>query len=302
MPETSEHGAEHAAAHDHEHGAHDHAHGAHVEGHAHAHDPGHSHEHDEQQHGAHGHDDANWNDEEFVGRWMEGQAERSSERRRQFAMVRAVIPKLPGQEFRYLNLGAGPGDLDEMLLEKFPGAAATLVDVSLVMLGNARQRLERFGNRVEYVQANLLGSEWVGAVGDGNDLVVTTNSPHHFGDADRQRTMYAEIYSVTGHGGIVLNFDRVRTEDPALVALAGWAAEDPEAGLIETRTGFGEAPRPLSDHLDWLRDAGFKSVDVLWKDLSRALLFGVHDHFHMPTVAHSHEGNPPEAETHHHSH
>src|SRR5262249_32563267 len=71
-----------------------------------------------------------WTNEEFAESWLQGQAPREAERRRQFVTVRAVIPKLPDQEFRYLNLGAGPGNLDEVLLERFQGAQATLVDCS----------------------------------------------------------------------------------------------------------------------------------------------------------------------------
>ncbi|MCC6237957.1 MAG: class I SAM-dependent methyltransferase [Dehalococcoidia bacterium] len=246
-----------------------------------------------------------WNDEEFVGGWLAQHADQDAERRRRFALIRAVMPKLRDQEFRYLNLGAGPGQLDEVLLAHFPGAVATLVDVSLMMLAEARQRLERFGNRVEYVQANLGGPEWRGAVGDGFDFAISTDAIHHVGNGDRIQALYAEVYDAVGHGGIVLNLDRVRTEDPALGALAAWAAADPDAGLDAAPAGAARGLPPLSDHIAWLRGAGFRSVDVLWKDLSRALLFGVRDHFHMPQAVHdsAHAGAEGSAHSHQaHSH
>ncbi len=251
--------------------------------HHHDHEPTHDHDHAHDEAHA-GHDD--WNDEDFVGQWLAHHPGDASERRRRFALVRAVIPKLRDQEFRYLNLGAGPGQLDEMLLDHFPGAVATLVDVSLMMLAEARRRLERFGNRVEYVQSNLGRPEWRGAVGDGFDFAISTDAIHHAGDRDRLQALYAEVYEALGHGGIVLNLDRVRTEDPGLGQLAAWAATDPDAGLDAPPSGVWRDLPPLSDHIAWLRGAGFRSVDVLWKDLSRALLFGVRDHFHMPQAAH----------------
>lgn len=227
-----------------------------------------------------------WGSEEYVGQWLAHQEQHADERRHRFAIIRAVVPKLREQEFRYVNLGAGPGDLDEMLLDHFPGAVATLVDVSLMMLGTARQRLDRFGPRVEYVQANLGAPEWVGAVGEGFDFVISTNAVHHAGDTERICALYAEVYGILGHGGIVLNLDRVRAEDPALAGLAGWAARDPEAGLAPAPADPWPGLAPLSDHLAWLREAGFRSVDILWKDLSSALVFGVRDHFHLPQAAH----------------
>src|SRR6187551_2995698 len=118
---------------------------------AHHHDHDHDHGHapavqEERRH-------ENWFDEEYVEEWIERQDARADERRRQFVIVRSMVPKTPEQEFRYINLGAGPGNLDEVLLERFKGAEAVLVDGSMAMLAEARRRLERFEGRVEYVQA-----------------------------------------------------------------------------------------------------------------------------------------------------
>ncbi|MBW7929194.1 MAG: class I SAM-dependent methyltransferase, partial [Fimbriimonadaceae bacterium] len=138
---------------------------------------------------------------------MEREKERADSRRRQFATVRAVIPKRPADEFRYLNLGAGPGGLDELLLERFLGANATLVDGSLVMLDAASERLARFGGRVEYVQADLSRPEWTGAVGEGFDFAVSTIAIHNLRDGSRIRALYSEIHRLMGHGGMFLNLD-----------------------------------------------------------------------------------------------
>ncbi|MEZ4503449.1 MAG: class I SAM-dependent methyltransferase [Dehalococcoidia bacterium] len=231
----------------------------------------------------HNHD---WTDEAFVADWLarrDGHAER---RHRQFAIVRAVIAKRPDQEFRYLNLAAGPGELDEMLLERFPGAVATLVDVSLPLLGAARQRLERFDHRVEYVHASLATQDWAGGVGSGFDFAISTNSLHHLAAPERVGALYRETFALLGHGGILLNLDRVRPEDAMLAPLAEWASRDPDAGL-EGASGSFPAMLPVSQHLTFLRKAGFDDAEVLWKDLSHALLFAVRDHFHMPEAAHS---------------
>lgn len=225
-----------------------------------------------------------WNDEDYVARWLERQQEHTAERQRQFAIVRAVIPKLPEQEFRYLNLGAGPGNLDEVLLEHFPGANAIIADSSLAMLGVARQRLARFGNRVEYVNANLSTPDWTGALAGPYDYVVSTLAIHHLGDPRRIRELYGEVYRLLGHGGTFLNLDLMRPARPSLAPLSAWAAKDPEAGLFE-QGGGAALPGSLLEHLGWLGEAGFNCVDVYWKDLSTALICGIRDHLHMPAGA-----------------
>jgi tRNA (cmo5U34)-methyltransferase len=230
--------------------------------------------------GSTSHGPRDWNDEEFVAEWLGRQASRS-DRPRQYAVIRALIPKLPDQEFRYVNLGAGPGILDEILLRHFRGAQATLVDVSLPLLAAARERLASFGDRVEYVQANLATSDWSGAVGGPFDFAVSTYAVHDIGDSRRVRDLYAETYRLMGHGGTFFNLDYVRPSRPSLAPLAAWAARDPEAGLsgpAHTPTD----PGSLLEHLGWLAEAGFSAVEVFWKNMDLALLCGIRDHIHMP--------------------
>jgi tRNA (cmo5U34)-methyltransferase len=266
------------------------------EGHHHAsehhdHTSGHEASGEQRQHGG------DWSDEEFVRNWLTRQEERAPERRRRFTVMRALIPKRRDDEFRYLNIGAGPGILDEVLLDHFTGSQATLVDLSLVLLNEARNRLEKFGERVEYAQGNLASPDWVGAIGGPFDFVVSTMTVHHVGQPERIRALYAEVYRLLGHGGMFLNMEFVRPARPSLAPLAAWAAQDPEAGLSGRSVHGNELPGTMIEHLGWLSEAGFSTVDVFWKDMDIAVLCGIRDHLHMP------EGHADtEAAGHSHSH
>jgi SAM-dependent methyltransferase len=254
------------------------------------HDHGHGHDHGHEEEHGHGHGPhEDWNNEEYVDYWLDREARRGDQRRRQFVVVRAFIPKLPEQEFRYLNLGAGPGNLDEVLLAHFPGAQATLVDGSLAMLGAARNRLEQYDDRVEYVQGNLANPEWAGAVSGPFDVVVSTIALHNLRDPQRIRELYGEVFQLLGHGGVFLNLEYVRPPRPSLAALSAWAANDPEARL-GGRSGGAGMPGTILEQLLWLNEAGFPCADVLWKEQHAALLLGVRDHLHMPESDHDHEG------------
>jgi SAM-dependent methyltransferase len=244
----------------------------------------HSHSHDEHERANQHHED--WNDDDFVAQWIARQTDRAVERRREFVTIRALMPKLPAQEFRYINLGAGPGNLDEVLLDHFKGASATVVDTSLAMLDAARKKLARFGDRVEYVQANLARPTWTGAVSGPFDFAICVHSVHHIGDSDRIKTFYGELYGLLGHGGMVLNLDYVAPSQPMLAELVPWAARDEEAKL--NTFSPHEVSSTLLDHLEWLKEAGFGTVDVLVKELNVALVCAVRDHLHMPETAHDH--------------
>jgi trans-aconitate 2-methyltransferase len=68
----------------------------------------------------------------------------------------AVLETLPlkGGE-RVLDAGCGSGRLTEELLGRLPAGEVVALDSSPEMLEQARQRLSRFGERVEYVEASL---------------------------------------------------------------------------------------------------------------------------------------------------
>src|SRR5207302_8269443 len=69
---------------------------------------------------AHGHtDDRDWSEETFVANWIQRQEDHATERRPLFAKVRALIPKGLRESFRYADLGAGDGSLDELILDRF---------------------------------------------------------------------------------------------------------------------------------------------------------------------------------------
>lgn len=229
----------------------------------------------------HTHDDQ-WHDEEYVENWIARQKERAPQRRRQFVALRAFIPKSPDQEFRYLNLGAGPGNLDVVLLEHFRGANAVVLDGSLAMLTEARKELAKYGDRVEYVQANLTTSEWTGAVAGPFDFVLSSRTIHHLGGPPRIRELYREIRGLTGHGGTFLNLDYVRPAKAELARLSDWITRDEEADFSGAPHDVDNMPGTLQEHLGWLSEAGFGTVEVYWKQMDLALMSGINGHLHMP--------------------
>jgi trans-aconitate 2-methyltransferase len=74
----------------------------------------------------------------------------------QFEWGMAVLEtlQLRGDE-RLLDAGCGSGRLTEELLSRVPAGAVVALDSSPPMLEQARQRLSRFGQRVEFVRASL---------------------------------------------------------------------------------------------------------------------------------------------------
>jgi tRNA (cmo5U34)-methyltransferase len=222
-----------------------------------------------------------WHSGEFVSFWIDQQEERYVERHRQFVRIRSVIPKRRDEAFRYVNLGAGPGILDELLLADFPGASATLVDVAAGMHNDARRRLERFGNRVEYVQGDFATTAWASALNGPFDIAVSSIALHNLREANRIRALYAETHGLLADGGPFVNLDYVRSTSSAFVPVAAWAARDPEAEFERARAG-GNQPGTVEEQLGWLREAGFTAADCPWKEWQVALMVGIRGQVSAP--------------------
>ena len=215
----------------------------------------------------------NWFDSAFAADWLKRQEGRTNERQRQFAMVRAMIPFRPEDSFRYLDVAAGDGALDELLLTKFPNAEATLVDGSAFMVERAQERLKRFGDRVRYGQGDLADSGWMDAVRGPFDVALSTIALHNLEDPARTRALYGEIARVLADGGLFMNLDYVRAPHPALGAVYRFASADPESGFMQVR-GYRAFLGTVEEHLGWMSEAGLSPTDCFWRELRLALFGG----------------------------
>jgi trans-aconitate 2-methyltransferase len=108
----------------------------------------------------------------------------------------AVLDRLPldGDE-RVLDAGCGSGRVTEQLAERLPRGRVIALDGSPSMVEAARERLARFGDRIEYVVADLGAPLPI----DGQvDAVLSTATFHWVPDHD---ALFANLAAVTKAGG-----------------------------------------------------------------------------------------------------
>jgi trans-aconitate 2-methyltransferase len=107
----------------------------------------------------------------------------------------AVLERLPlkGSE-RVLDAGCGSGRVTELLAERLPEGTVVALDGSSAMVEAARTRLERFGDRIEYVVADLLDPLPVEPV----DAILSTATFHWVLDHDR---LFRNLAAVLRPGG-----------------------------------------------------------------------------------------------------
>ncbi len=97
--------------------------------------------------------------------------------------------------------------------------------------------------------------------------MVSALSIHHLQDGEK-RALYRAVLDALAPGGVFVNADNVRAEDPAVQALhrAAWIEKIREAGVGEDELARAlertkvDVLAPLEMQLGWLRELGFGRV------------------------------------------
>jgi trans-aconitate 2-methyltransferase len=110
-----------------------------------------------------------------------------------------VLERLPldGDE-RVLDAGCGSGRVTELLAERLPRGTVIALDGSAAMVEAARERLARFGDRIDYVVADL-GRPL--PVTGRLDAVLSTATFHWVPDHD---ALFRNLAAVTRPGGFLV--------------------------------------------------------------------------------------------------
>jgi tRNA (cmo5U34)-methyltransferase len=211
-------------------------------------------------------------------------------RRQQFDFLLDMLPFGVDKPVRILDLGAGPGALARLILDRFPNASVLLLDGSADALALATERLASYGLRASFVRANLQDRNWVSTVPRDFDAVVSSQVIYMLLD-ERKRALYRELAGLLRLDGWFLNLDLVAIPDPGLrehywrvrvdhirrTSEAAGAAltRDQVAAVIGRSREFADRPyTDLEPQLRWLREAGLVNVDCYWKRLGLALFGG----------------------------
>jgi SAM-dependent methyltransferase len=182
-------------------------------------------------------------------------------------IAQTVREACPRDIARILELGSGTGSLARFLLEWFPGARLTALDVSPVMLAECRRALAPFGDRAQVVEADLATAD----LGLGYDAVVSRLAIHHLRDLQKQK-LFRRTFDALAPGGVLVNGDMVAGETQAESAalLDEWrrymrARGDDPAEWEQWLTGEDDFPATERAQTTWLESVGFAGVRVTWR-------------------------------------
>jgi ubiquinone/menaquinone biosynthesis C-methylase UbiE len=106
---------------------------------------------------------------------------------------------------RVLEIGGGSGAMAAQLLARFPELSMTVADIDPTMLASARQRLARFGKRVDVQRADVNSLAFPDAT---LDQAYCWLMLHH---AIKWEDALGELVRVVRPGGVVVGYDLLDT-------------------------------------------------------------------------------------------
>jgi SAM-dependent methyltransferase len=226
------------------------------------------------------------------------------DREERFRVMLDMVEAFAGPEPRVLDLACGTGTITARLLDRFPGAVSTGVDLDPALLMIARGTFAG-DDRVTLVEADLTDPDWPALLPyDTYDAVLTATALHWLRTGPLH-TLYGRLAGLVREGGVFLNADHMiddttprinaaesavrharmdqASRDGALDWSEWWAlaAKDPVLGPPTARRfeiygehADGEMPS-VAWHTRALREQGFAEARPVWASPSDTLLLAL---------------------------
>lgn len=168
-----------------------------------------------------------------------------------------------------VDLGCGTGELSRRLLEAVPDVRVHGIDLAPAMVERAREKLTRRGREVTFAVGNILEADLPPEAAG----VISALAVHHLEGLEKA-ALFRRLFASLAPDGLFVLGDAVDGESSRATRYyeARWVDHMREAGLDESEIGSVLADHErndrfstLTEHLAWLRAAGFREVECLWK-------------------------------------
>lgn len=188
-----------------------------------------------------------------------------------------VIKTYVSGSARWLDLGCGTGTLECMASEMFDDVSFVMLDISEAMLDQAKEKCA--GLRTEYVCASSADIAY-----ENEFDVVTAIQSHHYLHEEERKKAVEGAYKALKDDGIFVAFEIITVEDEAVNELEfkRWESYELAHGRSEevvkehlSRAGIAYFPITVEQHIQLLKQAGFRHVRVFWTAYMVMGIYGI---------------------------
>ncbi|MCQ1534415.1 class I SAM-dependent methyltransferase [Methanosarcina sp. KYL-1] len=188
------------------------------------------------------------------------------------------VKSLPSIPKVWMDAGCGTGSLVNKAIGDFPDTKFLLLDPSEGMLNQAREKLTSCpAERLEFLRASPT-QEFSQKLEEQPD-VITAIQCHHYLSREGRAEATRVCYKLLKEGGAYITFENIRplTEEGITIGKRYWGnfqltrgRSEEEVGKHLERFDTEYFPLTVEEHLELLRETGFKIVELFWYSYMQA--------------------------------
>jgi len=187
-------------------------------------------------------------------------------------MLESVFMYLPN-DFKpsgILELGCGTGNLTEMICNKYPQAKITAIDISDECIGECKKRIT--SSNIDYIKCDFKDLDFPP---NCFDLVVSSLSIHHI-PAEEKQKLFKKLFLFQTTKAMFSFCDQCKGETDYIYKknISEWknfafsqGSKQEEWDMWMSHQKEHDYHDTLSDHVLWLKNAGYKITDCTKKHL-----------------------------------
>jgi tRNA (cmo5U34)-methyltransferase len=194
-------------------------------------------------------------------------------------LVKTVVP----EPRLWLDTGCGTGHLVEQAIAEFPGTRFVLADPSKAMIEQAGRRVTGADpGRLSFVHSPTCDA--LARSLEGSPDVITAMMCHHYAQPEQRREITRICHGLLTAGGVYVTFENIRpdSQEATRIGLQRWWRFQQAAGRDDStveqhlaRFDTDYFPITASEHLQLLRDCGFRTSQLLWYSHMQAGFYAI---------------------------
>jgi tRNA (cmo5U34)-methyltransferase len=185
-------------------------------------------------------------------------------------MIEALVLSIPfgkDEQINVIDLGCGTGTIAQKIKVAFPNSKISCLDIAENMIKMAQIKI---GENIDYYINDFYEFNF----DKKYDVIISSLALHHLANDEDKKMFYRKIYNALNDNGIFYNADVVLGSNSHLqdLYMTKWKAfmkKSVSSDEIENKwiVKYKAEDRPTSliNHINWLKDIGFKNIDIVWK-------------------------------------
>lgn len=185
-------------------------------------------------------------------------------------MINALILSIPfkkDEQINVIDLGCGTGTVAQKIKNAFPNSKISCLDIAENMIKLAQKKLgENINSHISNFYEFIFDKKY--------DVIVSSLALHHLANDKDKIMFYKKIYNALTDNGIFYNADVVLGSNSHLqdLYMTKWKIFiEKNVSLDEIENKWivkyksEDRPASLINHINWLKDIGYKNIEVVWK-------------------------------------